>query len=46
MTNDVEEERHIHIRVIECIELKGNADTDDITILSGKASDDRTTGAN
>ncbi len=40
MTDDVEEERNIDIRVVKRFELKGNADEDDLTIIGDKALDD------
>ncbi len=39
MTDDVEEERDIDIRVVKRFELKGNANKDDLTIIAGKALD-------
>ena len=46
MTDDVEEERDIDVRVVKRVELKGNADKNDRTIISGKALDSCTKRAN
>ncbi len=42
MADDVGEETDIDVRVIKQIEIKGNANQDDVTIISGKALDDST----
>ncbi len=46
MTDDVEEQRDIDVRVAKRIEPKGSADKDHITIISGKALDSFTKRAN
>ncbi len=46
MTDDVEEERDIDVRVVKRVELKGSADKDGMTIISGKALDSCTKRAN
>ena len=42
MTDDVEEERNIDVRVVKQINIKGDANRDDVTIISGKVLDDST----